>query len=169
MSNPPYVGDMIEYIKKRNELEKKSSVDSEDLKSAFGKYWNSEVVKTKGKLLNIPLRKTWNLNFKTLHSENLSGDSDTDSWAKEVLEIMKKPIVVLRYKYPDEDNDKYYVLDGSHRYNEANTKNEYRLNPDEDYEKIPVFLVHLEEEDKKIDPLFYEWITEKRIPNGNWS
>lgn len=169
MSNPPYVGDMIEYIKKRNELEKKSSVDSEDLKSAFGKYWNSKVVKTKGKLLNIPLSKTWNLNFKTLHSENLSGDSDTDSWAKEVLEIMKKPIVVLRYKYPDEDNDKYYVLDGSHRYNEANTKNEYRLNPDEDYEKIPVFLVHLEEEDKKIDPLFYEWITEKRIPNGNWS
>jgi hypothetical protein len=184
VSNPPYVGDMLEYIKNRqqndpqlmnlitsylsNKLSKKN-VDIEDLKSAFGKYWNTKIVKIKGKLLSIPLSKTWNLNFKTLHSENLSGNSVKESWAKEILQIMEKPIVVLRYKYPDDDTDKYYVLDGSHRYNEANTKNQYRLNPDEDYEKIPVFLVHLEEEDKDIDPEFFDWITNKRIPNGNWS
>jgi len=187
VSNPPYVGDMITYIKERKNMDQNKisyilnnlvasfernifgkNIDNEDLKSAFGNYWNSKVIKNKGKLISMPLSKTWNLNFKTLHSENLSGDSDKESWAKEVLEIMKKPIVVLKYKYPDDEN-KYYVLDGSHRYNEANTKNEFRLNSEENYEKIPVYLVHLEEEDKEIDPDFFKWVTEKRIPNGNWS
>jgi len=187
-SNPPYVGDLLTYIQQRqlndknkishilnnliNTLEFKFSkikIFNEDLQSAFSKYWNSPIVKNKGNIINMPLSKTWSLNFKTLHGENLSGDSDKDSWAKEVKEIMKKPIVVLQYRHLDESEDKYYVLDGSHRYNEANTKNEHRLNPEENYEKLPIFLVHLEEKDKETDPDFFEWITKKRIPNGNWS
>lgn len=188
MSNPPYVGDMLTYIRNRQLLEKnkisnildnfvtyleikfsKEKIFNEDLQSAFSKYWDSPIVKNKGKLINMPLNKTWSLNFKTLHGENLSGDSEKESWAKEVKEIMKKPIIVLKYRYPDDSEDKHYILDGSHRYNEANTKNEFRLNPEEDYKVLPIFIVHLEEKDKELDPDFFEWVTKKRIPNGNWS
>jgi hypothetical protein len=184
MSAPPYVGDMLEYIKNRqqndpqlmnlitsyleNKIAKKN-VDNEDLRSAFSKFWNSPIVKRKGKLVMMPLKKTFSLNFKTLHSSNLSEAGKSEDWAEKIRDIMQKPIVVLQYSYPDDDEANYYVLDGSHRYNEASTKNEYRLNPELDYDDIPVFLVHLEEKDKELDPEFFDWLTNKRIPNGNWS
>jgi hypothetical protein len=180
---------MLEYIKKKQEEENedskisflieslvskleskfsKKNVNTEDLKSAFGNFWNSKIVKNKGKLTSMPLTRTFSLNFKTLHSENLSKGQDGEEDEK-ILETMENPIVVLKYKYPDDDEYKYYVLDGSHRYNEASTKNEYRMNPSVDYDEVPMYLVDLQESDRDLDPDFFEWITEKRIPNGNWS
>jgi hypothetical protein len=192
VSIPPYRGDLLEYIKNKQEEDEefkknnklsflleslverlemkfsKKNVSNEDLKSAFNKFWNSPVVRRKGKLISMPLTKTFSLNFKTLHSSNLSDGMDGEVDEK-ILETMKNPIVVLKYKYPDDDESKYYVLDGSHRYNEASTKNEYRQNPEVDYDAIPIYLVHLEESDKDLDPEFFKWVTEQRIPNGNWS
>lgn len=167
---------------------KEIKVNPEDMKDAFSTYVESPIIKKKGSLFRLNLEELWAMTPKTLHEHNLSGNSSSPDHAKKVREWMKNPLIMVRYKFPDpefdpdgnpidedvkalwsDDPPTLYVLDGTHRYNEAGTMNEYRLNPELNYDPLDVFILDLKVEDRELDPAFFTWLLKNKIVGNNWS